>query len=116
MASTYPANAQSATVDQQSGRQDWMNMLMSRNGIMAAGAVLVVLFLLSRRGGDDSSEKAARKFVRDLRKVDSVDDGREHLQSTLLPVLKPVLMVMLSELEDLVEKAFHRANREVKRL
>jgi hypothetical protein len=78
------------------------------------GAAAGVAWLLSRRSAPE--EQAARRLVRDWRHVDDADDVRDLLGSNVPTILKPVLLMALNQLEDLVHDCFDRAEHEINRL
>jgi hypothetical protein len=96
-------------------RQNMLTDLGQQRMLWAGLGTAAVLFLLFRRR-EDEQEKAARHLVRDWRKVDDLDDAREHLQSNLTPLIRPVLLSLLGELETASHKWLRRVEREIKHL
>jgi hypothetical protein len=80
-------------------------------GIMAG---LFVLFIMGRRQAPQ--EEAARRLVRDWRKVDDADGVRNLLGSNLPTVVRPVLLLVLQEIERQVQRGFESLEREIERL
>src|ERR1700738_4724304 len=90
----------------------------------AAGTILataiaagVIAFLL-RRSREEEQEPASRvaKIARDLAGSDNVEAGRDFLMDKVLPELKPALLSALSEIEDVVDDAFRRIAKNIKKL
>jgi hypothetical protein len=47
---------------------------------------------------------------------DNVEAGRDFLIEKILPELKPALLSALSEIEDVVDQAFRRIEKNIKKL
>jgi len=95
-------------------------------GGRAAGTILatavaagIIAFLLRRSReeavADEPASKMAR-LARDLAGSDSVEAGRDFLVDRVLPELKPALLSALAEIEDVVDQAFQRIEKNIKRL
>ena len=99
---------------------DWtrMNMLtdLGQQKMVWMGLGAIVLLFLFMRRREDEQEKAARHLVRDWRKVDDLGDARDHLQSNLMPLGRPVRLVLLAELEQASHKWMRKMERELKHL
>jgi hypothetical protein len=96
-------------------QQSMLNSLMQKKWLLVgAGCFLGALWLFSRRSAPE--EQAARRLVRDWRNVDDPDDVRDLLGSNLPPILRPVLLTALEEIEAVVDGWFRRAQREINRL
>ena len=73
----------------------------------------ILLFLWRRQAPE---EQAARRMVRDLRRVDDVDAARDLLGSNVPVVMRPVLLMILEEIERQVDHAFRRLERAIEQL
>src|SRR6266508_4329778 len=91
----------------------------------AAGTILatavaagVIAYLLRRSRAQEEEEPASRmaKFAREWAGSDGVEAGREFLIDKILPELKPALLSALSEIEDVVDQAFRRIEKNIKKL
>jgi hypothetical protein len=87
-------------------RQKWL--------LIGAGCFIGCLWLLSRRSAPE--EKAARRLVRDWRRVDDTDDARDLLTENVPTVLRPALLSGLYELERQAHRWFREVEREIQRL
>jgi hypothetical protein len=86
-------------------QQSVVTGVMSQKGLLiGVGVALAALFVFLRRPA--SQEKAARQLVRDIRHVDDAGDIRDLLGSTLPPIVRPVLLLALEELERQVHRGF----------
>ncbi len=90
--------------------------LMQQKGLLIGGGVALglVLLLLRRRAAPE--QKAARRLVRDWRKVDDADDARDVLGSNLPTIVRPALLIGLHELERQVHKGFQSLARNIEHL
>ncbi len=91
----------------------------------AAGTILatavaagVIAYLVRRSRAEQEEEPANRvaRLARDWAGSDSVEAGRDFLVDKVLPELKPALLSALSEIEDVVDEAFRRIEKNIKRL
>ena len=94
-------------------QQNMMNDLLQQKGfLMAAGIGLgALLLVLTRRS--KPQESAARRLVRDWRRIDDVEDARDLLGQNIPVILRPALMAALEEIEDQVHHLFRRLEREI---
>jgi hypothetical protein len=101
----------------------------SRTWTMAAGAILasavaagVVAFVLRRARHAEEARTptgfASRAFDRTREMVgdDRLDAGREFLAKKVVPEFKPALLAILDDLEEVVDNAFRRAEKAIKKL
>ena len=96
-------------------QQSMLSDLMQQKGLLIGiGAVIGLVLLLSRRSAPE--EKAARRLVRDWRHVDDPDDVRDLLGENLPPIVRPVLLALLEEIERQVHRGFRSLEREIERL
>jgi hypothetical protein len=93
-------------------------------GSRAAGTILataiaagVIAFLL-RRSREEEEEPTSRvaALAKNLAGSDNMEAGRDFLVEKILPELKPALLSVLSELEDVVDQAFRRIEKSIKKL
>jgi hypothetical protein len=81
---------------------------------IAAGVIAYVL----RRSREEEEEPTNRmtRLARDWAGSDSVEAGREFVMDKIVPELKPALLSALSEIEDIVDQAFRRIEKNIKKL
>jgi hypothetical protein len=89
----------------------------------AAGTILataiaagIIAFLLRRSREEEEPASRVTKFAREWAGSDSIEAGREFLVDKVLPELKPALLSALSEIEDVVDQAFRRIEKNIKKL
>ncbi len=89
----------------------------------AAGTILataiaagVIAYLLRRSREEEEPASRMAKLTRDWVGSDSVEAGRDFLIDKILPELKPALLSALSEIEDVVDQAFRRIEKNIKKL
>jgi hypothetical protein len=92
-------------------------------GGMAAGTILataiaagVVAYLLRRSREPEPPASRVASFARDFAGRDSVGAGRDFVLEKLVPEMKPALLAILGEIEDVVDQGFRRAERAIKKL
>ena len=92
-------------------------------GSRAAGTILataiaagVIAFLLRRAREEEEPTSRAAHLVRSWAGSDNVEAGREFFMDRILPELKPALLSGLSEIEEIVDQAFRRIEKNIKRL
>jgi hypothetical protein len=92
-------------------------------GGRAAGTILataiaagVIAFLLRRAREEEEPTSRAAQLVRNWAGADSVEAGRDFFVDRILPELKPALLSALSEIEDVVDEAFRRIEKNIKKL
>ena len=91
--------------------------LTQQKGLLIGAGIVVGLFLLLlRRRKSAPEEKAARRLVRDWRKVDDAYDVRDLLGSNLPTIVRPALLMALHEIERQVHKGFVSLERDIERL
>jgi hypothetical protein len=86
--------------------------------ILATAVAAGVVAYLLRRSREEEQEPTSRvaRLARDWAGSDSVEAGRDFLVDRILPELKPALLSALSEIEDIVDQAFRRIERNIKKL
>lgn len=89
----------------------------------AAGTILatavaagVIAYLLRRSREEEEPASRMAKFAREWAGSDGVEAGRDFLLDKVLPELKPALLSALSEIEDVVDQAFRRIEKNIKKL
>jgi hypothetical protein len=96
-------------------QQTMLSDLTQQRWLIGVGIGLVVmLFIWLRRS--DEREQAARRLVRDWRRVDDVDDARDLLASNLPPIVRPALLIMFEEIERQVHRGFRQLEKSIERL
>jgi hypothetical protein len=92
-------------------------------GGRAAGTILataiaagVIAFLLRRSREEEEPTSRAAQFVRTWAGSDNVEAGRDFFVDRILPELKPALLSALSEIEDVIDQAFRRIEKNIKKL
>jgi hypothetical protein len=82
---------------------------------IAAGVIAYIL----RRSREQEEEEPTNRMTRLAREwanSDSLEAGREFVMDKIVPELKPALLSALSEIEDIVDQAFRRIERNIKKL
>jgi hypothetical protein len=89
----------------------------------AAGTILatavaagIIAYLLRRSREEEEPSSRVAKLARDWAGSDNIEAGRDFLVDKILPELKPALLSALSEIEDVVDEAFRRIEKNIKRL
>jgi hypothetical protein len=96
-------------------QQTMMSDLMHQKGLLIGlGAVIGAFLLFRPRAAPE--EKAARRLVRDIRKVDDADDVRSLLGDNLPTIVRPALLTALNEIERQVHRGFRTLEREIEHL
>jgi hypothetical protein len=92
-------------------------------GSRAAGTILataiaagVIAFLLRRSREEEVPTSRVARLARDWAGSDNLEAGRDFLVDKVLPELKPALLTALSEIEDVVDQAFRRIEKNIKKL
>ena len=85
--------------------------------LAAAVAAGVIAYILRRsRAEEEEPTNRMTRLARDWASSDSVEAGRDFVMDKIVPELKPALLSGLSELEDIVDQAFRRLERNIKKL
>jgi hypothetical protein len=100
------------------GTRPWEDRSGRAAGTILATAVVagIIAFLLRRSREEEEPASRVSKLARDWAGSDSVEAGREFLMDKVLPELKPALLGALSEIEDVVDQAFRRIEKNIKKL
>ena len=111
--STTPSDPMTASdLTQRSMLSD---LLEQKALLVGVGLTIAALwFFLSRRAAPE--EEAARRLVRDWRKVDDIYDARDLLGSNVPAIMRPALLMVLSEIERQIKTVFRRLERSIQRL
>ena len=96
-------------------QQSMFGDLLQQKGLLIGIGVAIGLFLLLR-SRSRPEEKAARNLVREWRHVDDVTDVRDLLGENLPPIVKPALLMALTEIERQIQMGFRRLERQIERL
>ena len=90
--------------------------VLQQRGLLIGAGVALGLFLLILRRRSAPEQEAARRLVRDWRKVDDAADVRDLLGSNLPTIARPALLMALHEIEHQVHKGFESLERDIERL
>ena len=96
-------------------QQTMLSDLMQQKRLLIGLGLLVGAFLLFRPRRAPE-EKAARRLVRDIRKVDDADDVRNLLGDNLPTIVRPALLIALDEIQRQVHRGFRTLEREIEHL
>ena len=97
-------------------QQSMLSDVMQQKGMFIGAGVMLGLLLLMLRRRSAPEEKAARRLVRDWRKVDDAHDVRDLLGSNVPTIVRPALLMALHEIERQVHRAFESLERDIERL
>ena len=100
------------------GARPWEDRSGRAAGTILATAVAagVIAYLLRRSREDEEPTGRVAKLARGWAGSDNIEAGRDFLMDRIVPELKPALLSALSELEDVVDEAFRRIEKNIKRL
>ena len=100
------------------GSRPWEDRSGRAAGTILATAVAagIIAFLLRRSREEQEPASRVAKIARDWAGSDSVEAGRDFVMDKILPELKPALLSALSEIEDVVDQAFRRIEKNIKKL
>src|SRR5438552_1353163 len=100
------------------GARPWEDRSGRAAGTILATAIVAGIIAFLVRRSREEAEPASRvaKFAREFAGSDNVEAGRDFLVDKVLPDLKPALLSGLSEIEDIVDQAFRRIEKNIKRL
>jgi hypothetical protein len=120
MASPSSTSASTSSADRFPST-DWsqptlLSEVMQQKGLLIGLGLTVVAFLVLARRRSAPETRAVRRLVRDWRRVDDIRDARDLLGSNLPTVVRPVLLVVLGEIERQVHRGFDNIERDIRRL
>jgi hypothetical protein len=104
---------------QYGGARPWEDKSGRAAGTILATAIAAgVIAFLVRRSREEPIPPASgvAKFAREFAGSDNMEAGRDFLIDKVLPELKPALLSALSEIEDVVDQAFRRIEKNIKKL
>jgi hypothetical protein len=84
--------------------------------LATAVAAGVIAFILRRSREEEEPTGRVAKLARDWAGSDSVEAGRDFVMDKIVPELKPALLSALAEIEDIVDQAFRRMEKNIKKL
>jgi hypothetical protein len=118
--SSTPSSTSTSSADRFSAT-DWsqpslLSEVMQQKGLLIGLGFTVVAFLVLARRRSAPEERAARRLVRDWRRVDDVRDARNLLGSNLPTIVRPILLLLLAEIERQVHTGFDNIERDIRRL
>ena len=94
-----------------------------RNGravgtILATAIAAGVIAYLVRRSREEEEEPPNRmaRLAREWAGSENIEAGRDFVMDKIVPELKPALLSALSEIEDIVDQAFRRIEKNIKKL
>jgi hypothetical protein len=90
--------------------------VMQQKGLLIGVGVAIAVLWLFARSRSKPEQKAARRLVRDWRRVDDVDDVRDLLGENVPTIVRPAMLMALAEIERQVHRAFRRLEKEVESL
>jgi hypothetical protein len=86
--------------------------------VLATAVAAGVIAYLLRRSREEEEEPTSRvaKLAREWAGSDGIEAGRDFVMDKIIPELKPALLSALSEIEDIVDQAFRRIEKNIKKL
>jgi hypothetical protein len=84
--------------------------------LATAVAAGVIAYVLRRSREEEEPAGRVARLARDWAGSDTVDAGRDFVMDKIVPELKPALLSALSEIEDIVDQAFRRIEKNIKKL
>jgi hypothetical protein len=100
------------------GTRPWEDRSGRAAGTILATAIAagIIAFLLRRSREEEEPASRVSKLAREWAGSDSVEAGRDFVMDKIVPELKPALLSALSEIEDVVDQAFRRIEKNIKKL
>jgi hypothetical protein len=100
------------------GARPWEDRSSRAAGTILATAIAagVIAYLLRRSREEEEPSSRVARMARDWAGSDNIEAGRDFLVDKVLPELKPALLSALSEIEDVVDQAFRRIEKNIKKL
>src|SRR6266849_5850321 len=115
-ASSTPSSSSDQFTPTEWTQQTMLSDLIQQKALMIGAGVILGLCMLMLRRRSAPEEKAARRLVRDWRKVDRAADVRDLLGSNVPTIVRPALLMALHEIERQVHKGFVSLERDIERL
>jgi hypothetical protein len=84
--------------------------------LATAVAAGVIAYILRRTREEEEPTSRVAKLAKDWAGSDGMEAGREFLMDKIVPELKPALLSALSEIEDIIDQAFRRIEKNIKKL
>jgi hypothetical protein len=109
--STSAVSSDNFTPSEWTQRNMLSDLTQQKGLLIGLGVVICAFFLFRPRSAPE--EKAARRLVRDIRKVDDADDVRSLIGDNLPTIVRPALLIGLGEIERQVHRAFRTLEREI---
>jgi hypothetical protein len=100
------------------GARPWEDRSGRAAGTILATAVAagIIAYLLRRSREEEEPANRMTRFARNWAGSDNLEAGRDFVMDKILPELKPALLSALSEVEDVVDQAFRRIEKNIKKL
>jgi hypothetical protein len=90
--------------------------VLQQKGLLIGLGVMIVAVWFIRSRASRPEEKAARRLVRDWRKIDDAEDVRDLLGENLPTIVRPALLMALEEIERQVQRSFRKLEKSIERL
>jgi hypothetical protein len=84
--------------------------------LATAVAAGVIAYILRRTREEEEPTSRVARLAKDWAGSDGMEAGREFLMDKIVPELKPALLSALSEIEDIIDQAFRRIEKNIKKL
>ena len=100
------------------GNRPWEDRGGRAVGTIVATAIAagVIAFLLRRSREEEEPSSRVAKLARDWAGSENIEAGRDFVMEKVVPELKPALLSALYEIEDIVDQAFRRIEKNINKL